>query len=420
MKTSNLMLFQIALRNVERHRKRTVITAIVLTVGIGVFIMFQSMLAGMDRITIDAAINYDNSSVSVRSKEYEAHAATQPLEYGLKNPASIVASLPGLLPSGSKWTERTRFYAQVSNWVDETSALAVAVEPATDSSVFKTAGEVRKGRWGGAGEAVLGADLAKDLRVKVGDSIVISASLPDGTLNAVELMVGGIADLPLSSLSQQAIYMTRQDAESLAGAPLPVTEIDIRLPTVAKLDALVGNADTVATKIEASDGDIAAISIGAAMRDYLAMRNMKSKFAYILIIIVLLISSVGIFNTILMSMYSRIREIGVLAAYGLEPKQIKRLFSLEGLMIGVVGSIGGLILGAIFVWWLTTYGISFSGMFGNLDLGSLPMYLTLKGEWNGATFAQGFFFGVLVSWLASLMPARKASRIEVTEALRFV
>jgi len=226
--------------------------------------------------------------------------------------------------------------------------------------------------------------------------------------------------LPLSSLSQQAIYMTWRDAERLVGAPLPVTEIDIRLPAVAKLDSIIANADAVATKIEASDSGIAAVSIGKAMGDYLAMRNMKSKFAYILVVIVLLISSVGIFNTILMSMYSRIREIGVLAAYGLEPKQIQHLFSLEGIMIGVIGSVGGLILGAIFVWWLTAYGISFSGMFGNLDLGSLPKYLTLKGEWNAATFAQGFFFGVLVSWFASLMPARKASRIEVTEALRFV
>jgi len=420
MKTNTRMLFQIALRNVERHRKRTLITAIVLTVGIAVYIMFQSMLAGMDRITIDAAIDFDNSSVSLRSKEYEAHAATQPLEYGLQDPKSIAASLPGMLPAGSAWTERTRFYAQVSNWTDETSALAVAVEPGTDSAVFKTAGDVKEGKWGGAGQAVLGADLAKDLRVKVGDSVVISASLPDGTLNAVDLVVGGIADLPLSSLSQQAVYMTWQDAERLVGAPLPVTEIDIRLPTVPRLDSLVANADAVAAKLEASDCGIAAVSIGEAMGDYLAMRNMKSKFAYILVVIVLLISSVGIFNTILMSMYSRIREIGVLAAYGLEPKQIKRLFSLEGLMIGVIGSIGGMLLGAIFVWWLTAYGISFSGMFGNLDLGSLPKYLTLKGEWNGATFAQGFFFGVLVSWLASLMPARKASRIEVTEALRFV
>jgi putative ABC transport system permease protein len=414
------MLFQIALRNVARHHRRTAITAIVLMVGIGVFIMFQSLLAGMDRVTIDTAIDYDNGSIRVRSKDYEAHATSQPLEYGIQNAGGIMAGLGALLPAGSTWTPRTRFYAQVSNWRDETPALAFVIQPDTDQAVFKTAEEVVGGGWGGATKAVIGADLARDLRVGEGDSIVVTAVLPNGSLNAIELEVGGIADLPLSSLSQQAIYMTAQDAETLVGAPLPVTEIDIRIPPASRLDGLVAQADAAASRIEEGHGDLAAVSIGEAMRDYLAMRNMKSKFAYIIIVIVLLISSVGIFNTILMSMYSRIREIGVLAAYGLEPAQIKRLFSLEGVCIGVIGSLGGVLLGAVFVWWLVGHGISFGGMFGGLDLGNLPKDLFIRGEWNPATFIQGFIFGVLVSWLASLMPARKASSIEVTEALRFV
>ncbi|MEN6491826.1 MAG: FtsX-like permease family protein [Rectinema sp.] len=420
MKADNRMLFQIALRNVARHSRRTAITAVVLAVGIAVFITFQSLLAGMDRVTIDTAIDYDNGSISVRSKDYEAHATSQPLEYGIQDPEGVMGGLAALLPVGSTWTPRTRFYVQVSNWADETPALAFVVRPDTDRKVFKTAQKVVGGGWGVTTKAVVGTDLARDLNVKEGDSIVVTAVLPNGSLNAIELVVGGIADLPLYSLSQQAIYMTTQDAEALVDAPLPVTEIDIRLPPASRLDVLVAQADSAASRIEKNNNDLAAVSIGEAMRDYLAMRNMKSKFAYIIIVIVLLISSVGIFNTILMSMYSRIREIGVLAAYGLEPRQIKRLFSLEGTLVGVIGSTGGVLLGAVFVWWLTSRGISFGGMFGNLDLGNLPKDLFIRGEWNPATFAQGFIFGVLVSWLASLMPARKASSIEVTEALRFV
>jgi putative ABC transport system permease protein len=419
MKAKNSMLFRIALRNVARHKRRTAITAIVLTVGIGVFIMVQSLLAGMDRVTIDASIDYDSGSISLRSKDYEAHATGQPLECGIQKPDSIMASLGALLPVGSTWTPRTRFYVQVSNWTDETPALATAVWPDTDKKVFKTAEKV-KGDWGAPGKVVLGASLAKDLGLQKGDSVVVTAVLPDGTLNAVELEVGGVADLPLYSLSAQAVYVTMGDAEALVGAPLPVTEIDIRLPRQATLDALIGQAEGVAARLEANYRELAALSIGRAMGDYLAMRNMKSKFAYIIIVIVLLISSVGIFNTILMSMYSRIREIGVLAAYGFEPRQIKRLFSLEGMIIGIIGSAGGVLLGALFVWWLTSHGLSFGGMFGNLDLGNLPKDLFIRGEWSPTTFVQGFFFGVLVSWLASLVPARRASSIEVTEALRFV
>ncbi|MGB9685588.1 MAG: ABC transporter permease [Rectinema subterraneum] len=382
--------------------------------------MFQSLLAGMDRVTIDAAIDYDSSSISLRSKEYHEHAASQPLEFAIKNPLAIEDRLPALLPKDSTWTQRTRFYVQVSNWIDETPALAFAVEPEKDKEVFKTSSTVQSGAWVSPAKAVIGLDLAKDLGVRIGDLIAVTAILPDGSLNAIELEVGGIADLPLFSLSQQAIYLSAQDAEALVGAPLPVTEIDIRIPPASRLDTLVAQSDAVASALEKAFSGIEAMRIGEAMRDYLAMRNMKSKFAYIVVVIVLLISAVGIFNTVLMSMYSRIREIGVLAAYGLEPGQIKRLFSLERMLIGVIGSAGGVLLGAVFVWWLTSRGIAFGGMFGNLDLGNLPKNLLIKGEWNPLAFIQGFSFGVLVSWLASLMPARKASHIEVTEALRFV
>lgn len=419
-RTALPVVASIAWRNVLRHGRRTFITAIVLAVGIGIFIMFDSMLAGMDRITVDTGTEYENASVSIRTKEYQQHADSQPVEYALTDASAIMAALPGLLPQGSTFTPRARFHAQISNYIDDTPGLAIAVNPDTDPSVFKTSSSLISGQWVCAGKAVLGSDIARDLKVKVGDWIAISAILPDGTINAIEREVGGVADLPLFNLSSQAVYLSMTDAEALLGSPLAPTEIDIRIPPAARLDQLIAQAQAAAASIESAFSGVEALSIGESMKDYLAMRTMKSKFSSILIFIVLLIAAVGIFNTLLMSMYSRIREIGVLAAYGLEPRQIKQLFSLEGLMIGTIGSMGGLALGALFVWWLSTKGISFGWLTGNLDLGNLPKNLFIRGEWNAPAFAGAFVFGVLVSWLASLMPARKAASIEVTDALRFV
>ncbi|HCX95943.1 MAG TPA: hypothetical protein DHU26_02940, partial [Spirochaetaceae bacterium] len=268
MKASSSVLFRIAARNVLRHRRRTLITAIVLTVGIAVFIMFQSLLAGMDRVTIDTAIDYDSGSISLRSP------GSDPLfkNIAIKEPKAIKDRLPALLPKGSTWTQRTRFYVQVSNWIDETPALAFAVEPEKDKEVFKTSSTVQSGAWVSPAKAVIGLDLAKDLGVRIGDLIAVTAILPDGSLNAIELEVGGIADLPLFSLSQQAIYLSAQDAKALVGAPLPVTEIDIRIPPASRLDTLVAQSDAAASALEKAFSGIEAMSIGEAMRDYLAMR----------------------------------------------------------------------------------------------------------------------------------------------------
>ena len=80
--------------------------------------------------------------------------------------------------------------------------------------------------------------------------------------------------------------------------------------------------------------------------------------------VVLLIAGVGIVNTVLMSVYSRIKEIGVLRAYGMQPGQIRRLFSLEGMMIGAIGSTGGVILGMLLTWWSVRWGFDISRFFG--------------------------------------------------------
>jgi len=130
---------------------------------------------------------------------------------------------------------------------------------------------------------------------------------------------------------------------------------------------------------------------------------------------VLVISAVGIVNTILMSVYSRIREIGVLRAYGMTPRDIRRLFTLEGLALGLAGSCLGVALGAILDVLLIAGGIDMAAF----AMGSLPISGVLRGEWNPKTMLIGFIFGVVVSLIAARIPARRAGRLEPTAALRF-
>ncbi len=150
------------------------------------------------------------------------------------------------------------------------------------------------------------------------------------------------------------------------------------------------------------------------------MRQMKSKGSMMMIFVVLMIAGVGIVNTVLMSVYARIREIGVLRAYGMTRRDIRRLFSLEGLLVGAAGSGLGLALGAVLVWWSWRWGFPLDMFFGKMDMGDIPLSGFLRGEWKPATFAAGFLFGLVTSWIAAVIPARKAARLEAVDALRFV
>jgi ABC-type lipoprotein release transport system permease subunit len=420
-------LWKIALRNVERNRKRTIITGLVLMVGIALFIGYDSILAGMDRLSIDMMVSYSSSFLKLRTPEYAANAMGTPLDYGIDDPDAAIAAMRKAAPAIEAATKRTLFLAEASNYQDAEPVMAAAVDIATDVSVFGIAGDVKDGAWlspWGGREVVIGASLAKELALKVGDAMLLSARTIYDNENADEFRIVGIvsgAAAGEASLSATAtVYMGWSDAREFLGEGLPVTEIDAAAPRAASLDAELSSSTEAAKAVRAALPTLRADPIGAFAKDYLALRDSKQKGSYLLIVMILLIAGVGIVNTILMSVYARIREIGVLRAYGMTAKDIKKLFVREGVIIGAIGSAAGLALGAILVWFFADTGLSIEGLFGNVDLGAIPATGVLRGEWRPLTFAAGFVFGLLVSWIAARIPAKQAARLEPTDALRFI
>jgi ABC-type lipoprotein release transport system permease subunit len=416
-------IWKIASRNVIRNRKRTLITCVVMTVGIGLYIGYDSVLAGMDRLTIDTMVSYSSSSLKVRTSEYAEEERGSPLEYGLADPKGTMEAIRKAAPEISAVTPRTLFVAQVSNYTDSEPLIAAAVDPAADGKVFKVASAVGEGSWlssNGDHEAVVAASVAKELGLKLGDGVLLSARTVYENDNADEYRVVGIVGSSASLSGTASVYLSYSDAKALLGAELPVTEIDAALARAGSLDAELSGAAKAAAKVRAALPGLSVAPVGEAAKDYLALRNSKDKASLLLVVMILLIAAVGIVNTILMSVYSRVREIGVLRAYGMTQKDIRQLFTREGLIIGALGSLAGLALGALIDWFFTAKGLNIAAAFGNMDLGSIPVNATLYGEWRPQSFAVGFLFGILVSWLSARFPAKRAAKLEPTDALRFV
>ncbi len=416
-------LLKIAYRNVLRHKRRTAITGVVMSVGIGLFIAADSMLVGMDRLTIDNMVDYTESFLKARSPEYVANLAGTPLEHGVPAPEAAAEALMAADPRIKAVTPRTRFVARASNYSDEIPVLATAVDPERDAAVFRTAGSVGAGRWLGPGAergVVLGSGLAKELGLGLGDYVLVAASTVYENVNADEYEIVGLVETPIPEINKGALYISYADAEELLGLGGLVTELCASAERPPTLSALLESSAEASAKAGAALPGLKVDSIGELAKGYLAMRQMKGKFSQILIFVLLLIAAVGIVNTILMSVYSRIREIGVLRAYGMRPGEIRRLFTIEGLLVGLVGSLAGLALGLALDWYLVSVGIPMEAMLGDIDMGGIPLAGTLRGEWNPGTAAFGFVFGILVAFLSARIPARRAARLEVTDALRFV
>lgn len=408
-------LWKIALRNTVRHGRRTLITAVVMMTGIGFFIFLDSALAGAGRIALDNAADYTVSSLKVRNPAYVEDVAGTPLDKSLERPEAALAALAA---EGLPAAPRIRFVARLSNYTDQIPVFADAVDPNADSRVFATARALSAGTWldGARGKSVvLGIGLAEELKLKVGDSVLISAQTLNDMTNADDYTVAGLVSTPASEVNQNGLFMSLADARELLDAPGLVTEVNAALPRAASLKATLAAGNAVAVRLRQALPGLRVDPVGELAKVFLADIDWHANFSRIIVAIVLLIAGVGIVNTIFMSVYSRVREIGVLRAYGMLSRDITRLFTLEGLLVGTFGSLLGVLFGAVLDLLIITKGISL-GVFAR-EGGWLPG--VLRGEWDPAMMAVGFVFGVLASLAAALIPARRAAKLEPTTALRF-
>jgi putative ABC transport system permease protein len=414
-------LWKIALRNTLRHRRRTIITAVVMMAGISVFILFDSMLAGMDRMAVDNMVDYTTSSLKLRTPAYVDDIAATPLDKPLPDTAGALAVLRG---RGIAAAPRIRFVALASNYNDEIPVIADAVDPSSDTKVFKLSSKIVSGAWLSSStpkSVVMGYLLAKELGLKVGDTVLVSAQTVNDVTNADEYNIAGLVDTPAPEVNSSGLYISLGDARALLVTPyVPggfTTEIDAALPRDSSLNAALISGEKAAAALGPALPALRVDPIGYLAQSYLSLRNTKAKYSFILVFVVLVIAAVGIVNTILMSVYSRIREIGVLRAYGMTRGDISRLFTLEGLILGFIGSVLGVALGALFDLFMVLKGLSITS-FASV-MGSLPLSGVIYGEWNPRAMIIGFFFGIVVSLIAALVPARKAAKLEPTSALRF-
>jgi ABC-type lipoprotein release transport system permease subunit len=154
-------------------------------------------------------------------------------------------------------------------------------------------------------------------------------------------------------------------------------------------------------------------------QDFINIVQAHMSIYNLLLFLVFVIAAVGISNTMLMAVYERFREIGMMRALGMQDGKLRLAFVLEACGIGLIGSIGGVLLGAMLSWWMVNWGIDYTSLIGRTDMG-YRINGVFRGAWNPATMVRAFLFGVLVSMVVSLIPASRALRKGITDCLRHV
>lgn len=401
-------------KNLFRRKRRTILTALAIAVGIMYFIIFDSMLSGADRDAINNLINFETGHLEISSVSSDMHPKLDELIPDSKGLAGEIEKLPKV--EGA--TPRLVFPASVIAGFEELPVLGIGADLETDEKVFLVSEHVTDGRWLMPEEdgLVVGERVADLLELELGDMVTIRTQRVDMAFQAIDLSVVGIVSTPHPGINQKHVYLPLDVAQEALGADQGATTIILRTESEQAIRAVSDSIQNLDTWNPSWT-----IKPWYEATSFLAIGTGKRAFGGVLMGLVLIIATIGVVNSILLSTLERVREIGLLKAMGMKEKEIVSLFVFEGCGLGLLGGILGAAMATAINAYLINTGLSLKMFIGeaNMDIG-YPIADRMFGVWNWPTVLWAILFGLLVSLVASYFPARRAAYLDSVESLRQV
>jgi putative ABC transport system permease protein len=262
------------------------------------------------------------------------------------------------------------------------------------------------------GEIFIPELLAKGMKVKVGDSIVIVATNQDGSVNGKQFIVSGTLESVTGPGGRDGYVHIEDAMEILRMEEMEISEVAIRLKNFNRLDGFYEKLEGMLSGEMNKQGQpIFEVHTWETLSPFYNISRMIDIMTFFIRIMLIAVVLISIMNVMIMAVYERIREIGTIAAIGTLPGKILSMFVVEGFCLGAIGAIVGNILALIIMVIINSLGITFN--FGRqilvISAAITPMdILVISG------------IVIVISVVASLQPALKASRMEPIKALRHV
>ena len=409
----------LAWRNLMRGWRRSLVVVAGVAVGLSGCLAIVAWSNGLVRQMTDGAVQTWLAHVAVHARGYSRSpdiALALPAEAG-----RIVERLPA--GSGAHASPRLRGEGLVQSARRSVRALIAGVDPERESRVSIVAQSIVAGSFlGDAGPrsaralppVVIGSEMAQRLRVGVGDRVVLRVP---GDVGAGAFRVRGLYRTASTAFDRSAAFVRLDDAQRLLEAPGRLTEVAVLL---ARPDEIEAFRDRVRAGLAQGLPGIEVEVLTWQEREprLAAMLGLMGQMGWVLYAVIFAAAAFGIANALLMAVYERIREFGVLRSLGLRAGRLLRLVVVESLMLTLGGTALGLGLGVLLTLWLADVGIDlalFSDALGEMGVGRrlhpslAPQDLVAPVVLAGATAV-----------LAGLWPALKASRLRPAEALRHV
>jgi ABC-type lipoprotein release transport system permease subunit len=412
-------LLRMAWRNVWRNWRRTVIAGIAIALGLAFILLYDGMLGGMNEALYSNTVKLQGGHVQVHAPGFREKANRLPL-LPLADPGVAVGAALAQ-PEVIALAQRIETGGMVSSREGTMSVAITGIEPEQEAPVSLVAENVVQGRWlEGFDEDVLliGKALAERLEVTVGDRVTLVGRATHEQMRRRTMTIVGIYDLGIPEVEKSLVYVSLLEAQTLFDLRDQATEIAIYLEQVGQEPPVVERLQSALPDYEVDAWD----TLDPSTKQ---MMELEAQVMEIFGLIILLIAGVGILNLMLMAVFERTREIGLLAAMGLKRWETLVLFLLEGVLIGLLGAVAGSVLGGVIGAYYGQVGIDWTALYGGIDMGEYSELIGLMGDrlylriGIDVLVRRALIVGVIAA-LASLYPAWQASKQEPAEALHYV
>ncbi len=423
-------LSSLAARNVARNRRRSLVTLAAVLLGVTAVLVLRGFIDGFIRLMVDDIVQGKTGALQVHTAGYMDSSDALLLEPNIPYDEALLARVRAV-PGVTGVTGRIQFSGLVSNGVSQTMFVGRGLDMATEKQAVPRAGfDVLPGgralAQGDHAHVILGNELAQSFHAvtpaekaralaakpsdveSLVDRVTLASSSPKGRANSLDVSVEGLSVSSLPFENKRVVTVPLKLAQELLGLEGRVTELAVAVDDLR-------NLERIAADLRRELGPQYEVHTWQELQPFVRDVISRQRFVMGLISVILFVIIItGIINTMLMSVFERVREIGTMLAVGMRRRQVLTMFLAEATLLGLLGGVGGVLLGSAIVRAIAARGIPMTAV---INSGSKSV---LRPELDSSFIVLTLVVAVVGALGAAAWPAWRASRLNPVDALRSV
>jgi ABC-type lipoprotein release transport system permease subunit len=399
-------LFKMAFRDLGRNKRRSILSALAVTMGTTLLLFTAATLRGEMNGAMQNSIRLQTGHLQVRASSYDESKDSLAWEDLIENPDQVIDQLKAL-PQVASATPRLIASGILSLGDQSRGLRVIGIEPAAEPNQIFRQGVIA-GEYLTADDRegiLIGKPLAEKFGLKTGDQVNLLVNTSDGSVDEQLFTVRGIFSTRTPYYDENTVFMSLAKAQTIARAENHASLIFVMLQDQAQ-------AESVAAALATSNYQIKTWQQLNELTTQL--EDFANAFMYMFYLIILGITATVVTNTLVMAVYERTREIGILSAIGMKGRRIMSQFLTEATLLATAGVIGGLIVGGLICAYIGRVGFSIpaTSAYSGILMGERIYPSLVVQDAIGLTIA-----AYVITLIASLYPATLAARMEPVEAL---